>query len=216
MINRLEASNTQFDSEQLGRNSVERVMRLINYDTFAGVIEDLSEGERFSKEDSMGGDVIFTLSPQMCALLGYGELSVEVKSCEERVEWFWHQELKFHKGFGKWINRHQMVINGQWSDNSIIADFISQWLALEGLSEDPERAVIFLALFPQEVVDIYRASHVGISGYRRELVEQILETKYKQEEKKARKRGQSRNFRVTRSGWVNGRGSSDIAYEEMN
>lgn len=135
---------------------VEKVMTLLYH--YFWFIETIEETERYSYLDSIGVDLVLAVCPDLADVLGFSQISVQVKSSETGVMSFFEKGQQLEKEHGhNWRDKQLVVLNAPTdSADFFLADFIEQLLnLLEAKGADDKVIANFFSFLPDELVEIY-------------------------------------------------------------
>lgn len=140
-------------------------------------IDYIRKTERFSDEDIEGIDLILYLNRRTFALLGFSQISVQVKSSQSFIKQFFKKGVHFKRqGKFDWIERKLVILNGQESEEFIVADFLIQVINLLKALNGERLIPDFLQLIDQDLIDNYvQLSRTNLyQELRQEIINWIL------------------------------------------
>lgn len=138
--------------ELLGIKSVIKV-QIVLLSNFS-FIKAIKETRRRGREDRQGIDLKVILHQDVAALLGFDEIRIQVKSSEYWIEEFIEKGKQIN---ANWLKLKLVILNGQQTDNFIIADFITQVLfLLDAKKVSKEDKSKFMECIDSDVFEVYK------------------------------------------------------------
>jgi hypothetical protein len=157
---------------------VETLLSQIRFSPGGGLVAEIvDQWERtvdFGASDRAGIDLVMTLSPEFGEFVGLVKLNLQVKSSEAGVEQFANTgRKKFGSTGEEWRRMNLILLNGQWVDGSIVADFLVQLSNLIGIYGDEVEMGDFVACFDKVTVTNYGHHYPQVEQYRCHLLEWV-------------------------------------------
>ncbi len=165
--------------KERGEDSVTHVLQLVSRINFspsrsvemAPIAVNLRRTEDFSVEDRSGTDIEVTFVGDFASFTGFSRVGIQCKSSETGVNVFAAKgEKKFGEKGDAWIEVGRILLDGQWADNAVVADFLIQLMNLMGIWGNKEEVADFLSCFDQETVTAFNRAYLQIEQYRAGLL----------------------------------------------
>lgn len=129
--------------------------------------KELRRTEGFSAEDRAGTDIATIFTDEFAQFTGFAEVGIQCKSSETGVDVFAATgERKFGEKGDAWIEAGRILLDGQWVDNAIIADFLIQLMNLMGIWGSEDEVADFLSCLDQVTVTAYNRAYLQIEQFR--------------------------------------------------
>jgi hypothetical protein len=180
---RLGGDGSYDDSKQSFRekceDSVVHILQLISRIGFSPsrnvemipMVADAIRTEDYSPEDRAGTDIEVVFSREFADFTGFEKVGVQSKSSEVGVDVFTTKgQKKFGDNGSAWIEAGRILLDGQWADNAVIADFLVQLMNLMGIWGKEDEVTDFLSCLDQDTVTAYNHAYLQIDQYRSGLL----------------------------------------------
>jgi hypothetical protein len=135
-------------------------------------LDGIDETKPGDDDDLEGTDLFLFPNREFTDLTDCAVIRVQVKSSETGLKKFVENGKQFFGLSGEeWRDRKLIVLNGQWSETTIIADFVAQLANLRGILNNPFEMEVFLNALGEYPQTCYRhAINQGLlEQYRGEL-----------------------------------------------
>lgn len=140
----------------------------------ARIVQDMRRTEAFSPEDRQGTDLEVVFSRSFADFCGLPCVRLQIKSSEEGVEAFATKgKKKFGSTGAEWKRICRVLLDGQWADGSIVADFLTQLMNLIDIYGDEGEMADFLSCFDGKTRESYGRAYLQIEQYRAALLEWV-------------------------------------------
>lgn len=139
-----------------------------------GIVADMRRTEAFSPEDRQGTDLEVVFSQPFADFCGLPCVRLQIKSSEEGVEAFATKgKKKFGSTGAEWKKICRVLLDGQWADGSVVADFLTQLMNLIDIYGDEGEMADFLSCFDDRTRESYGRAYLQIEQYRAALLDWV-------------------------------------------